>query len=335
MAVHTLSGRTPRWPSRISLAIRAFRLILFGRYPRPSLERRHCMFSKRTALLGMLICLTGAVAYGQPAVIAPTVGGDIGLFTMTTADAPRAGQFTLGFYGWYAPRFVAPIYVGEPDQNRWINRWGGNVNASLGLTNWWSVFVSGGGQVTRSGGGWQGGILNAIPLQAPFRVSEGQKIRLGTKISFHSEADSDLRFGVWLAGLIPVNSSDVINPDGTLNRINTDRADWEWGGAVTKGWFTGMVSYQLSGQPTCGQPTACQGAIDNDIRVPNILRFGVGAEIPVLPIMHVLVEGWYNVYDGGDFPEPDYGALNVGGRFWIGRTGWAVSAALSTNLSML
>ena len=37
--------------------------------------------------------------------------------------------------------------------------------------------------------------------------------------------------------------------------------------------------------------------------------------LPVLPIVHVLLEGWYNVYDGGDFPEPDYGALNAGASF--------------------
>ena len=52
------------------------------------------MMAKRTALLGMLICcLTGATALGQ--AIAPTNQGDIGLFTMPTADNPRAGQFTL------------------------------------------------------------------------------------------------------------------------------------------------------------------------------------------------------------------------------------------------
>ena len=98
------------------------------------------MLSKRTALLGMLICLTGAVAFGQPAVIAPTAGGDIGLFTMTTADAPRAGQFTLGFYGWYAPRNVAEFYTGQPNNTRWITQYGATGSASLGLTNWWSIY---------------------------------------------------------------------------------------------------------------------------------------------------------------------------------------------------
>ena len=279
--------------------------------------------AKRTALLGMLICLAGAVAFGQPAVIAPSTNGDIGLFTMSTADSPRAGQFTLGMYGWYAPRYAAEFYPGQVNNTRWFVQYGGTGSMSLGLTNWWSIFVAGGGQVTQAGGGWQGGIINGTPIAGHFRVSEGQKIRLGTKVSFHSETDTDLRFGLWLAGLIPVTQGEIFTPNGDINRINTKRGDWEWGGAISKSWFTGMVSYQLSGQPT-----------DVDVRVPNILRFGIGAEIPVMPIVHVILEGLYNVYDGGDFHEPDYGVLNAGARVWIGHTGWAVTGALSTNLSM-
>jgi outer membrane protein OmpA-like peptidoglycan-associated protein len=282
------------------------------------------MMAKRTALLAMLICLTGAFAFGQPAVIAPTTGGDIGLFTMTTADSPRAGQFTLGFYGWYAPRTAAEFYTGQPNNTRWFVQYGGTGSVGLGLTNWWSVFVAGGGQVTQAGGGWQGGIINGTAIPGSFRVSEGQKIRVGSKVSFHAEGDPDLRFGLWLAGLIPVTSGEVTNGDFTLNRINTDRGDWEWGGAITKSWFTAMVSYTLAGQPT-----------DVDVRVPNTLRFGAGAEIPVLPFLHVIAEGWYNVFDGGDFPEPDYGSMNVGARLWFGHSGWALSAALNANLSML
>lgn len=282
------------------------------------------MIAKRTALLGMLICLAAAVASGQPAVIAPSANGDIGLFTMTTADSPRAGQFTIGFYGWYAPRTAAEFYPGQPNNTRWFVQYGGTGSMSLGLTNWWSVFVAGGGMVTQTGGGWQGGIITGNAYPSAFRVSEGQKVRMGTKISFHSEADTDLRFGLWFAGLIPVTSGDNLNPDGTVHRVQTDRSDWEWGGAVSKSWFTGMVSYTLSGQPT-----------DVDVRVPNLLRFGVGAEIPVLPVVHVIAEGWYNVFDGGDFHEPDYGLLNAGARVWFGHSGWAMSAALTTNLSML
>ena len=46
---------------------------------------------KRAALLGLLVCLVGATASAQ---LAPNNQGDIGLFTMPTADSPRAGQLT-------------------------------------------------------------------------------------------------------------------------------------------------------------------------------------------------------------------------------------------------
>ncbi len=283
------------------------------------------MMAKRTALLGMLICLTGAVAaFGQPAVIAPNVGGDIGLFTMSTADSPRAGQFTLGFYGWYAPRTAGEVISDQNTNTRAFAQWGGTGSVGLGLTNWWSVFASFGGQVTQTYGGWGGGYITGNFVGGHLRVSEGQKIRLGTKVSFHSETDPDLRFGIWLAGLIPVTTGDIQTENGTFNRLNTNRGDWEWGGAVTKSFYTLMVSYTLAGQPT-----------EVDVRVPNTLRFGFGAEVPVAPLIHVIGEVNYNVLDGGDFPEPNYAVMNAGARVWFGHSGWALSAALSANMTML
>ncbi len=280
--------------------------------------------AKRTVLLGMLICLVGAAAFAQPNVIAPNMGGDIGLFTMTTADGPRAGQFTLGFYGWYSPQLAGEFSSGQPDQTRFFVNYGGTASMGLGLTNWWSIFVSGGGQVTRSGGNWQGGYINGIPLAGPFRISEGEKIRLGTKISFHSENDPDLRFAGWLAGHIPVGNATIQTNNGEIvEGLNSRRADWEWGGAVSKSWFTGMVSYTLA------------GIQDNDVRPGNLLRFGFGAEAPITPLIHIIGEAYYNVLDGGDNPEPDWGSLVGGARIWFGHTGWALSVALNTNLSML
>ena len=118
------------------------------------------MMAKRTVLLGMLICATSVAAFGQPAAVAPNVGGDIGLFTMSTADNPRAGQFTMGMYAWYQPQIAGPFFLNQQDESRYFAQYGGNVSLGLGLTNWWSVFVSGGGQVTRSEGGWAAGYLN-------------------------------------------------------------------------------------------------------------------------------------------------------------------------------
>ncbi len=282
------------------------------------------MMSKRTVLLAVLICLTGAAAFAQPAVIAPNTGGDIGLFTMTTADAPRAGQFTFGAYGWYFPRIAGASYLDQPSETRFFTELGGAGSFGLGLTDWWSVFVAGGGQTTKSGGDWQGGVINDLDLPNSFTFSGGSKIRVGTKISFHSEADRDLRFAGWFSGLFQVGDQRFQNAQGDTVTFNTGRSDWEWGAAVTKSIFTGMVSYTLVGQP------------NNDLRhLPNLLVFGFGAEVPILPIIHLIGEIKYNVFDGGDRPEPDYATFNAGGRFWFGQSGWSGTAALSWNLNML
>ncbi len=289
------------------------------------------MMAKRTVLLGMLICATSVAAFGQPAAIAPNVGGDIGLFTMSTADNPRAGAFTLGMYAWYQPQIAGPFFLNQQDESRYFAQYGGNISLGLGLTSWWSVFVSGGGQVTRSEGGWAGGYVNSLGIVGPFNASEGQKIRIGTKFNYHSEVDPDFRVAGWLAGYVPISDRDPVGGLGsTIDAVNSPRADWEWGAAISKSWFTGMVSYTLSGSQNGPTQTS------DEIRVANKVKFGVGATIPVgTPMIQVIIETLYNVYDGGDFPQNDYGELNGGVRLWLGHSGWAVNGALGTNLSML
>lgn len=283
------------------------------------------MMAKRTALLGMLICLTGVTAFGQVGVVAPTSQGDIGLFTMPTADNPRAGQFTLGLYGWLEQRVAGPLNPSDPDRIRVFRHIAGEASLGLGLTRWWSVFFGAGLESRRNRGDWERGVISGIPLVGPFDIQEGRKIRVGSKFNFTSEADPDFRLAVWLAGHIPVSNATIsIDEQGTVtDQLNSRRADWEWGGAITKGIFTGMASYTLVGKH------------DEDIRPPNDLRFGIGVEVPVLPIIHVIAELDRHVLDGGDRPEPDYSILALGARIWIGHTGWAVSTALNANLDML
>jgi outer membrane protein OmpA-like peptidoglycan-associated protein len=281
--------------------------------------------AKRTVLLGVLICSIGAAVIGQPAVIAPNTGGDIGLFTMPTADNPRAGQFTLGAYGWFERRQAGALFIDDSPDIRYFNHWAVEGSLGLGLTNWWSIFVSPGFEERRSRHNWQRGVVNGIPLVGGFDIQEGRKIRIGTKVNFHSEVDPDFRVALWLAGHVPVSNATIrIDENGTLtDRLNSRRADWEWGAAVTKWIFTGMVSYTMVGNH------------DQDVRPPNDLRMGVGVDIPVAPFLHVITEVDRHVLDGGDRPEPDYSMMNVGARFWLGHSGVAVSAALNANLDIL
>lgn len=279
------------------------------------------MKAKRTALIGMLLCLSSAAAFGQ---IAPNNYGDIGLFTMPTADNPRAGQLTLGFYGWKEQLVAGDLPSDPPWNSRLYSHWAGEGSIGLGIMDRWSIFASAGGERFESRGGWRGGVVNGLQICCRFEDDEARKIRIGTKVNFLAEHDADLRVAVWLSAQIPTSNATIRQDDqGQVEQLNTRRTDWEWGGVVTKDIWTAMISYQLSGRH------------DEDVRPANRLRFGVGVDVPIFPYLHIIGELDRNVLDGGDFPEEDYSMLTNGARFWFGRSGWGVSGAVNMNVDMV
>ncbi len=281
------------------------------------------MKAKRAALLGLFVYLIGAFASAQ---IAPNNQGDIGLFTIPSADTPRAGTITFGLYGWKEQLVAGNLAFSDTEMRRRLyNHWAGEASLGLGLADHWTVFASAGEEKFQNRGGWLGGALNGVQIRSAFEADEPRKIRIGTKYGFVSEADPDFRIALWGAADIPFSHSSLHadEVDADLDRIKTRRTDWEWGVSATKGILTGVISYQLSGHH------------DNDIRPANRLRFGAGADIPVAPFVHVIAELDRTIMDGGDFPEDSYSMLVTGARFFIGRSGFAVSAALNANVDML
>jgi len=275
------------------------------------------------ALFGLIVCLSSAVASAQ---IAPSNQGDIGLFTMPTADTARPGQFTLGLYGWKEQLVAANLaFQDNEDRTRLYSHWAGEISFGLGLTRNWDVFLSGGAERYENRGGWQGGAINSIPFQSDFQADQPRKIRLGTKYRWISEADPDLRIALFGAVHLPTGHTtlEVNQVDADVTEVNSRRTDWEWGAVVTKGILSVLGSYTLSGKH------------DNDIRVSNILRFGVGVDLPIVQFFHLIGEVDRNIYDGGDLPADNYSMLNLGGRFYFGHSGWAATAALNANLDQL
>ena len=282
------------------------------------------MKAMRPALLGLLACLIGGAEVS--AQVAPNNQGDIGLFTMPTADQPQPGTFTLGAYGWLEQQVAGDLQGTDTAfRDRTYRHVAGEFSLGFGFNKYWSIFASAGAEEYRNRGGWQGGVINGTPLPAPFESNEARKVRIGTKVTFYSENDANFRVGLWLAARAPINNATLkVNGVPTEEQINSRRTDWEWGGVVTKGIFSGMVSYVLAGHQ------------DIDIRPANQLRFGLGMDMPLASMpLHVIAELDRTIYDGGDFPEPNQSMLNAGARFWIGQTGFAVSTALNMNLDLL
>jgi outer membrane protein OmpA-like peptidoglycan-associated protein len=275
------------------------------------------------ALFGLIVCLSSAVASAQ---ITPDNRGEIGLFTMPSADTARPGQVTLGLYGW-KEQLVAANLVGvdNPDRNRLFSHWAGELSFGLGLTRNWDAFMSAGAERYENRGGWLGGAINSIPFQDDFRADQPRKIRIGTKYRFVSDADPDLRIALFGALHVPVGHTNLTvgQVDADVTEVNSRRTDWEWGAVVSKGILSVMGSYTLAGKH------------DNDIRVSNQFRFAVGADVPIVPFFHLIGEIDRTTFDGGDLPPDNYSMLNLGGRFYFGHTGWAASAAVNANVDQL
>jgi outer membrane protein OmpA-like peptidoglycan-associated protein len=275
------------------------------------------------ALFGLIVCLSSAVASAQ---ITPDNRGEIGLFTMPSADTARPGQVTLGFYGWKEQLVAANVAgVDNPDRTRLFSHWAGELSFGLGLTRNWEAFISAGAERFENRGGWLGGAINSIAFQDPFRADQPRKIRIGTKYRWVSDADPDLRIALFGAIHVPVGHTNLTidSVDADVTEVNSRRTDWEWGAVVTKGILSVMGSYTLSGKH------------DNDIRVSNQFRVAVGADVPVVPFFHLIGEIDRTTFDGGDLPQDNYSMLNLGGRFYFGHTGWAASAAVNANVDQL
>jgi outer membrane protein OmpA-like peptidoglycan-associated protein len=255
--------------------------------------------------------------------IAPDFGGEIGLFTIPTGDTLPARGFSLGLY-LQNVKLVAgedPNFPAQ-DRQRGFNRSQFQGSIGYGIGNHVEIFAAAGEERIESRGGWTTGVVNGLELNEGFKQTDPSKIRLGLKVAMW-EAGSRGRLAFYTAAHIPVaNDQDF---------IETRRTDWEFGASGSIGILTGNVSYLLSSRRST----------DPDIRVPNRLRFAVGADVPLGPV-HWITELDRNIYDNAsvsegspDLKTPDYSYFASGVRVFFGRSGWAVTAALNANVDQL
>ena len=229
---------------------------------------------KRSALLALLFCLAGASAFAQ---IAPNNQGDIGLFTMPTRRQParRASSRSASTAGWSgsSPASCRPTPITERASTTTGPSRG---SVGLGLTDHWSIFASAGWEKRKSRGGWQGGIVNGLTFRAPFDD------RRRPQDPDRHEGELLLRGGLRTSG--SPSSGRRTSPSATprsartssgivADQINSRRADWEWGGVLTKG----DRSRRWAATPLSGRH-------DQDIRPANRLRFGAGVDVPIVAL---------------------------------------------------
>jgi hypothetical protein len=183
------------------------------------------MKAKRAALLGLILCTVGATASAQ---LAPSLQGDIGLFTMPTADTPLAGHWTFGAYGWKEQLIAGDLALQNNDfRHRLYSHWAGEGSIGVGVTDNWTIFASAGAERYQSRGGGPAERSTASNLRPP--GGRGPQ-DLGTK---YSSSRRPARTSGSASGWPPASRSSHTTvekgesgPD--LNHIKSRRTDWEW-----------------------------------------------------------------------------------------------------------
>ena len=195
---------------------------------------------KRAALLGLLACLIGATASAQ---IAPGNTGDIGLFTMPTADTPRAGMLTFGVYGWKEQLIAGNLAFSDTDTRRRLySHWAGEASIGLGLTDHWTVFGSAGEEKFQSRGGWLGGALNSVQIVSYTTLLAGS-VPAATDLCYATFGTSSLPWppshdaipGRTTCGLqrAAINIAPAIAPNGTIVTVTRAHFISRYGYLVT------------------------------------------------------------------------------------------------------
>jgi outer membrane protein OmpA-like peptidoglycan-associated protein len=256
--------------------------------------------------------------------IAPDIGGEIGLFTIPTADTLPARGFSFGLY-----LSDTKLVAGESadvvtgDRQRLYKNDFLQGSLGYGISNHIQVFLAAGEDRYQSRSGWADGVVNGLEFTEPFKRTEPRKLRLGTKVSLWG-AGSRARLAIYTAVSVALANDQ--------DHVNTRRADWEFGASGSIGILTGNLAYTLSGRRS----------VDPDIRVPNRFRAAAGTDVPFGSYVHWISEIDRNVFDNStvsegspDIKPRDYSVLATGVRFYIANSGWAVSAALNTNVDMM
>ena len=163
--------------------------------------------------------------------------------------------------------------------------------------------------------------MNSVQIFSHFDADEPRKIRIGTKYQFVSESDPGLRVALFGSAadsdlpLEPSTRDQVVAdldthqhaPDGLRMGNRADQGHLHRGRLPTS---SPAATTRTSGSPT-GSGSERSGRPDRSLPPPDRAS-STGRSL-----------------DGGDYPEENYSMLTTGVRFFFGRSGFAVSAALN------
>jgi hypothetical protein len=297
------------------------------------------LFRLKHRLLFSLLCLVIAVnAFAQDAGttmsftredrlrwFAPTVSGQLGLFTTQSADTLRQGTWSFGvYYNDYdmlagEAREFSPLSARDyEDLSYDLYRLSASVG--VGITDRWEVTAMLPWDRIVANGGDRAGFINGHLYHGRFTDSGLGNLRLGTKFGF-GPADGPSNFALLAFADLPTGDDD--------GGIASGGTDFGIGGAWTGGMASINANYVMR-----GDRDAHDEINDIDVEIPNEFQINAGLNTPIG--LFGGTTNWINeinaiLYTGGD-RAPDTPVFLVSGlRHWFGTSGWALNAGLRWN----
>jgi outer membrane protein OmpA-like peptidoglycan-associated protein len=264
----------------------------------------------------------------QLSLMAPTVTGETGLVRTVTGDTLRRGDWSFGIYFSNYDYLLAPAPELAPPSRRSyrdmdVDDSRLNVSLGYGLTDRWEVTASVPYVTIKNNAGDQAGILYGWPYVGMFNRSGVGNLHLATKFGLLDPATSSSRLALSL----------FIDPE--LSESNQPIAYRNFPIGVGLHWnrsiFAADAIYQRDRKADRADSYG-----GRDFKQPDEFRFDAGLNVPVsfwrtTNWVSEINTTWYN---NGDRTPDDIISILTGLRHWFGTSGWGMTAALSSNLTM-
>lgn len=295
-----------------------------------------------SAMLLMLLVAPAASAQlisyeDQLRLVAPTASGETGYFNMLTGDTLRQGDWSFSvYYNNYdylaapAPELRAlmpPSRRDYRDMDIDDTRW--SVSLGYGLTDRWEIVASIPYVMLENNANDLAGWVNGYPYMGEFDDSGLGDFHLGTKIALTDPLTSPNRVALSLFADFPTGDDDT--------GISTGSLDYGIGLHWTRGRGSLGATYKLRGERDFEDDFDDDNGFIGEFDVSDEIRLDAGLNIPL---------SWWDttnwvseinaiLYQGGDVDPEDIIYLVTGIRHWFGTSGWAMSAGVRLNATMM
>jgi outer membrane protein OmpA-like peptidoglycan-associated protein len=267
-------------------------------------------------------------------LVAPTASGETGLFNIITGDTLRQGDWSFSIYynNYDYLASPAPLAMRIPSARPYVDPdiEDSRLSASVGygITDRWEIVASIPYVWLDQNAGDYAGFVNGHPFQGEYDDSGIGNLHIGTKFGLLDPNTYASRLALSLFADIGTGDDD--------GGISTGSTDFGAGLHWNYRQFSFAGTYKIRGDRDATAANRLDFFHGGDFEVSDEFRLDAGLNVPLgfAPSTNWVSEINTVFHTGGDRSPDDIVYAVTGIRHWFGTSGWAMSAAVRSNLTM-